>query len=85
MKTHVLTQDVTIPDIGRCQAGDAIDEQDTHASTWQWLQQNRMLKSMEEIEQEADAATSESMTDGESVENAAVKPTAKTKKNAAPE
>lgn len=54
MKTHILTQEVIIPDIGRCARGTEIAQSDTHPTTWAWLQQQRMLRSLEDIEREAD-------------------------------
>lgn len=53
-ETHVLTSDCIITEIGRCEAGTMLSEQDVLPSTWQWLLDRNFLKSIEEIEQEAD-------------------------------
>ena len=55
-KTHVLTQDCILPDSGRCDAGKMISESDVMPSTWSWLNDRGFLKSVTEIEKEADAA-----------------------------
>jgi len=55
-KTHVMTTDCIITEIGRCEAGTMISEQDVLPSTWSWLQERNFLKSVEEIEHEADEA-----------------------------
>lgn len=58
-KTHVLTSDCIISEIGRCEAGTMLSESLVLPSTWQWLHDRNFLKSVEEIEQEADSEDSE--------------------------
>lgn len=53
-KTHVLMMDCIISEFGRCEAGYMLSEADVSADTWTWLQNQRFLKSVEAIEQEAD-------------------------------
>lgn len=55
-KTHVLTSDVIITEIGRCEAGTMLSESDVLPSTWPWLQERNFLKSVEDIVREADEA-----------------------------
>ena len=69
-KTHVLTTDCIITEIGRCEAGEMLSEQDVLPSTWTWLQDRNFLKSVEEIEQEADGTEPE----GEDSEEPSVQP-----------
>jgi hypothetical protein len=54
-KTHVLLSDCIISELGRCEAGSMISATDTHSSTWDWLLRQGFLKSVAEIEQEADS------------------------------
>ena len=63
--THVLTSDCIISEIGRCEAGTMISEGDVLPSTWQWLLNRNFLKSVAEIESEADAEDENSETDSE--------------------
>ncbi len=63
--THVLTSDCIITEIGRCEAGTMISEGDVLPSTWQWLLERNFLKSVEEIESEADAEDENSETETE--------------------
>ena len=58
-KTHVLMQDCIISEIGRCEAGTGLSENDVVPSTWRWLQDRNFLKSVDEIEREADSEDSE--------------------------
>ena len=53
-KTHVLMQDCIISEIGRCEAGMSLSESDVVPSTWSWLQDRGFVKSIDEIEREAD-------------------------------
>ena len=66
-KTHLLTSDCIITEIGRCEAGKMIDESDVLPSTWTWLQERNFLKSVADIESEADLEDSESEQDAETV------------------
>lgn len=54
-KSHVLTNDCIIGEIGRCEAGLMIDEGDVNPSTWQWLLDRNFVCSKESIDAEADA------------------------------
>ncbi len=54
-KTHVLMQDCIISQFGRCEAGHMLSEADVDAGTWTWLNNRRFIKSVEDIEQEADS------------------------------
>ena len=54
-KTHVLLQDCIIGELGRCEAGHMISKSDVHSSTWNWLNQQGFLKSVTDIEAEADS------------------------------
>ncbi len=54
-KTHCLMQDCIISQFGKCNAGTMLSESDVDSSTWSWLQQNNFLKSVADIEQEADS------------------------------
>lgn len=62
-KTHVLTSDCIISEIGRCEAGTMISESDVLPSTWQWLLDRSFVRSVEEIELEADAEDLEQGSD----------------------
>ncbi len=53
--THVLTTDCILPEQGRCEAGTMFCESDVIPSTWSWLLQRGLIRSVEEIEAEADA------------------------------
>ena len=76
-KTHVLTGDVIITEIGRCEAGTMLSEQDVLPSTWSWLQDRHFLKSVEEIEEEADSEDDESKgSESEQATGQAESPTA---------
>ena len=54
-KSHVLTSDCIITEIGRCEAGTMLSEHDVLPSTWQWLIDRSFLRSVQEIEEEADS------------------------------
>ena len=54
-KTHCLMQDCIISQFGRCNAGSMLSESDVDSDTWLWLERQGFLKSVESIEQEADA------------------------------
>lgn len=56
-KTHVLMSDCIISEIGRCDAGMMLAESDVLAGTWSWLINQGFLKSIEEIQSEADGNT----------------------------
>lgn len=72
-QTHVLTSDCIINEIGRCDAGTMMSESDVLPSTWQWLHDRNFLKSVVEIEQEADSDDSEDeSTDSEVVSESAL-------------
>lgn len=48
-------QDCIISQFGKCNAGAMLSESDVDSSTWAWLNQQGFLKSVADIEQEADA------------------------------
>lgn len=55
-ETHILLEDCIVSDMGGMQrAGSEISEKDVTPSTWKWLKDRQLLKSMSEIESEADA------------------------------
>ena len=54
-KTHVLLQPVIISQLGRCEAGTPIAQDDVDGDTWNWLTDNRCVKSIADIEAEADS------------------------------
>lgn len=54
-ETHILTSDCIITEIGRCEAGTMLNERDVLPSTWQWLLDRNFLKSIKQIEEEADS------------------------------
>lgn len=54
-KTHVLMLDCIISELGRCEAGHMLSATDVTEGTWNWLQQREFLKSVADIEREADA------------------------------
>lgn len=64
-KTHVLTSDCIITEIGRCEAGTMVSEGDVLPATWIWLQERNFVKSIDEIEQEADQADEPESDDSE--------------------
>ena len=64
-KTHVLTTDYILTECGLCEAGTMFSESDLSPATWSWLQAANVLKSVDEIEQEADASATELDSDDE--------------------
>jgi len=54
-KTHCLMQDCIISQFGKCNAGAMLSESDVDSATWSWLNQQGFLKSVADIEQEADS------------------------------
>jgi hypothetical protein len=61
-KTHVLLQPVIISQLGRCEAGTPIAPDDVDGDTWNWLNDNRCVKSIADIEAEADLAVTTPVT-----------------------
>lgn len=55
-ETHVLLQNCIIPGIGMCKAGRKIGKTKLNPSTWAWLGKNGFLKSIADIQREADEA-----------------------------
>lgn len=73
-KSHVLLADCVVPPCGRMAAGDEIAESDVARDTWAWLLRERMVRSLAEIEADADAAeesAAESIEPAETTETAA--------------
>ena len=54
-KTHVLMRSCIISELGRCEAGHMLNKLDLSECTWIWLEQRGFLKSVADIEREADA------------------------------
>lgn len=53
-------QDCIISQFGKCNAGTMLSESDVDSSAWAWLQQQGFLKSVADIEKEADSEPAES-------------------------
>ena len=59
-KTHVITQPVTCPTVGKFTAGQEVSSDDVSKAEWSYLEQGGFLKSLDEIEKEADDADTKS-------------------------
>ncbi len=70
-KTHVLMMPCIISELGRCEAGSMLSESDVHSGTWVWLQNQNFLKSIDDIEQEADADSNDEPQGGTNETSAA--------------